>query len=157
MQIIILIRIILHCSALLGLLLRKQEYQRGGQRAPIREYQALFASIHANLMCLFASERDHNALHAATPPINLSGCALRRLEDATLQRHVIHVETADGAEYLFDAASNSDNHRDDQEDLEDLEEGEEEERQANLELWLTRMSEASSKPAHILMHLFSLV
>lgn len=85
-------------------LMRKQEAQRGGQRAPIREYQSFFTTIHANLMCFFANEKDYNDLNAISQPINLFKCNLNQLEDATLQRVVLHLETSDGAEYLFDAA-----------------------------------------------------
>lgn len=83
---------------------RKQEFQKGGQRAPIREYQTFYTTIHSNLMCFFIDKRDYNELNAAAQPINLFECRLNRLEDATVQRDVIHVETVDGAEYLFDAA-----------------------------------------------------
>ncbi len=31
-------------------LMRKQEFQKGGQRAPIREYQSCYTTIHANLL-----------------------------------------------------------------------------------------------------------
>ena len=88
-----------------GTLMRKQEYQKGGQRAPIREYQPFFASIHGSLMCFFGDESDYRQLQAAAPPVNLSACVCRRLEDATLCRDVLHVETADHAEYLFDATT----------------------------------------------------
>jgi hypothetical protein len=90
-------------------LMRKQEYQKGGQRAPIREYQSFFTTIHANLMCFFEHEKDYNMLNATSMPINLYKCKLNRLEDTTIQRDVIHLETVDGAEYLFDA-SGDDNH-----------------------------------------------
>lgn len=89
---------------------RKQEFQKGGQRAPIREYQRFYTTIHANLMCFFVEKRDYNELNAAAQPINLSECRMNRLEDTTLQRDVIHVETVDGAEYLFDAAGDENNH-----------------------------------------------
>ena len=88
---------------------RKQEFQKGGQRAPIREYQAFYTTIHANLMCFFVDKRDYNELNAAAQPITLFECRLSRLEEPTLQRDVIHVETSDGAEYLFDAAGDDDN------------------------------------------------
>lgn len=88
---------------------RKQEFQKGGQRAPIREYQSFFTTIHGNLMCFFVDQRDYNELNAAAQPINLFECRLSRLEDTTLQRDVIHVETVDGAEYLFDAAGETNN------------------------------------------------
>jgi spectrin beta len=88
-------------------LARKQEFQKGGQRAPIREYQTFYTTIHANLMCFFVDLRDYNQLNAACQPINLYKCKLNRLEDTTLQRDVIHLETADGAEYLFDAAGDN--------------------------------------------------
>lgn len=55
-------------------------------------------------MCFFIDQRDYNELNAATQPINLFNCKLNRIEDTTIQRDVIHLETADGAEYLFDAA-----------------------------------------------------
>lgn len=83
---------------------RKQEFQKGGQRAPIREYQSFYTTIHGNLMCFFVDQRDYNELNAAVQPINLFECRLGKLEEPTLQRDVIHVETTDGAEYLFDAA-----------------------------------------------------
>ena len=84
--------------------MRKQECQKGGQRAPIREYQSYFTTIHANLMCFFANEKDYNELNAAGQPVSLYHCKINRLDDTTLKRIVIHVETVDGAEYLFDAA-----------------------------------------------------
>ena len=107
-----------------GQLARKQEFQKGGQRAPIREYQTFYTTVHANLMCFFVDVRDYNQLNAACQPVNLYNCKLARLEDTTVQRYVIHLETADGAEYLFDAAG-------DQEDEEAL------------EMWFARMQEAS--------------
>ena len=105
--------------------MRKQEFQKGGQRAPIREYQQFFTTIHANLMCFFASEKDYNELNAANQPINLYKCKLNKLEDATIQRDVLHVETLDGAEYLIDVAG--DDH---------IEE--------NLDIWINKVNDASS-------------
>jgi len=93
----------------LDYVMRKQEFQKGGQRAPIREYQQFFTTIHANLMCFFASEKDYNELNAANQPINLFNCKLNRLEDATVQRDVLHLEASDGAEYLIDVQGDSAN------------------------------------------------
>ena len=104
--------------------MRKQECQKGGQRAPIREYQSFFTTIHSNLMCFFVNEKDYNDLNAAGQPINLYNCNISRLDDTTIKRAVIHVETSDGAEYLFDAA------------------GEDCDNDA-MELWLAKISEAS--------------
>ncbi|CAF0717385.1 unnamed protein product [Brachionus calyciflorus] len=106
-------------------LMRKQEFQKGGQRAPIREYQQFYTTIHANLMCFFIDKKDYNELNAATQPINLFNCKLNQLEDTTIQRDVIHIETSDGAEYLFDAAG-------EENDIE------------NLELWMAKMLESST-------------
>jgi spectrin beta len=103
---------------------RKQEFQKGGQRAPIREYQNFFTTIHANLMCFFLNEQDYNELNATSVPINLYNCKLNRLEDTTIQRDVIHLETVDGAEYLFDAAGDENN-------------------EENLEFWYSKLYEAS--------------
>ena len=64
--------------------MRRQEYQEGGQPAPIREYQPFFASIHGSLMSFFGDESDYRQLKAASPPVNLSACMCRRLEDASL-------------------------------------------------------------------------
>jgi hypothetical protein len=105
-------------------LMRKQEFQKGGQRAPIREYQSFFTTIHANLMCFFEHEQDYNMLNATSMPINLYKCKLNRLEDTTIQRDVIHLETMDNAEYLFDAAGEDNNEH-------------------VLELWFEKISEAS--------------
>lgn len=88
---------------------RKQEFQKGGQRAPIREYQNFYTTIHGSLMCFFIDKRDYNELNAAVQPINLFECRLSKLEEPTLQRDVVHVETTDGAEYLFDAAGDENN------------------------------------------------
>ena len=107
-------------------LMRKQEFQKGGQRAPIREYQSFFTTIHANLMCFFANERDYNDLNATSYPINLYNCKLNKLEDTTIQRNVIHLETIDNAEYLFDAAGD-DNDQD------------------YLDFWFNKILEASGK------------
>jgi len=107
-----------------GYLMRKQEYQKGGQRAPIREYQSFYTTIHANLMCFFMDEADYNMLSASSNPINLFQCKLNRLEDTTIQRDVIHLETVDGAEYLFDPIG-------------------EENDENNLEFWFRKLSEAS--------------
>lgn len=107
-------------------LMRKQEYQKGGQRAPIREYASFYTTIHGNLMCFFANEKDYNDLNAISQPLNLFKCNLNQLEDATLQRNVLHLETTDGAEYLFDAAGNENS-------------------QDNLQLWCDLIIEASSK------------
>ena len=71
-------------------------------------------------------QKDYNELNASTHPINLFQCKLDRLEDTTIQRDVIHLETADGAEYLFDAAG-------EENDLE------------NLDIWLTKIEESSGK------------
>jgi hypothetical protein len=106
--------------------MRKQEYQKGGQRAPIREYASYYTTIHGNLMCFFANEKDYNDLNAISQPLNLFKCNLNQLEDATLQRNVLHLETTDGAEYLFDAAGNENS-------------------QDNLQLWCDLIIEASSK------------
>lgn len=105
--------------------MRKQECQKGGQRAPIREYQSFFTTIHANLMCFFVNEKDYNELNAVSQPINLYKCSLNQIEDATLQRNVLHLETSDGAEYLFDAAGDENN-------------------LDNLELWRKSIIESSS-------------
>ena len=59
--------------------MRKQEFQKGGQRAPIREYQRFFTTVHANLMAFFASEKDYNELNAANQPINLYRCVKYKL------------------------------------------------------------------------------
>ena len=106
--------------------MRKQEFQKGGQRAPIREYQSFFTTIHANLMCFFEHEQDYNMLNATSTPISLFQCKLNRLEDTTIQRDVIHLETVDGAEYLFDAIG-----EDNQEQM--------------LDMWLEKIYEASGK------------
>ena len=106
--------------------MRKQEYQKGGQRAPIREYQRFYTTIHANLMCFFGYERDYNELNAATQPINLNNCKLNRLEDTTVQRDVLHLETVDGAEYLFDVSVENNN-------------------EEYLDLWANKITDASSK------------
>lgn len=108
-------------------IMRKQEFQKGGQRAPIREYQQFFTTIHANLMAFFASEKDYNELNAANQPINLYKCKLNKLEDATVQRDVLHLETVDGAEYLIDVAQGDDNSEE------------------NLDLWINKIIEASSE------------
>lgn len=94
----------LQTPSIADFLMRKQEFQKGGQRAPIREYQNFYTTIHGNLMCFFIDKRDYNELNAASQPINLFECRIYKLEEPTLQRDVIHVETTDGAEYLFDAA-----------------------------------------------------
>jgi hypothetical protein len=104
--------------------MRKQEFQKGGQRAPIREYQSFFTTIHANLMCFFANEKDYNELNATSQPINLFNCKLNRLEDTTIQRLVIHLETIDCAEYLFDVAGDEND-------------------QNYLEIWFAKILEAS--------------
>ena len=106
--------------------MRKQEFQKGGQRAPIREYQQFFTTIHGNLMCFFGSEKDYNELNAANQPINLFNCELNKLEDATVQRDVLHIVTVDGAEYLIDVANE---HSDED----------------NLDIWIAKVTEASSK------------
>jgi hypothetical protein len=77
-------------------------------------------------MLFFIDKKDYNELNAATQPINLFNCKLYRLEDTTIQRDVIHLETADGAEYLFDPAG-------DENDVD------------NLELWMDKMMESSGK------------
>ena len=77
-------------------------------------------------MCFFDHERDYNLLNATSMPINLFQCKLNRLEDTTIQRDVIYLETVDGAEYLFDAIGD-----DNQEE--------------HLEIWLEKMSEAAGK------------
>ena len=85
---------------------RKQEFQKGGQRAPIREYQTYFTTIHSNLMCFFVDKKDYNMLNAACAPVNLFNAKISVLQDPTIQRNVIHIETTDGAEYIFDAEKN---------------------------------------------------
>ena len=106
--------------------MRKQEYQKGGQRSPIREYQLFFTTIHGNLLCCFASEKDYNELNAANQPINLFKCKINRLEDATVQRDVLHLKTMDGAEYLVDVAGEQNDEK-------------------NLDLWSDKIIDASSK------------
>jgi len=106
--------------------MRKQEFQKGGQRAPIREYQQFFTTIHANLMCFFATQKDYNELNASNQPINLFNCKLNRLEDATVQRDVLHLETSDGAEYLVDVQADGDNEQ-------------------IMEQWIQKITEASRK------------
>lgn len=105
-----------------GYLNRKQEFQKGGQRAPIREYQSFYTTIHSNLMCFFADRKDYNDLNAVCPPVNMFNAKLSVLQDPTIQRNVIHIETFDGAEYLFDC-----------EDVQDL------------NTWVERIAEATSK------------
>ena len=90
------------------------------------KYQSFFTTIHANLMCFFANERDYNDLNATSYPINLYNCKLNKLEDTTIQRNVIHLETIDNAEYLFDAAGD-DNDQD------------------YLDFWFNKILEASGK------------
>ena len=75
-------------------------------------------------MCFFLNEQDYNELNATSVPINLYNCKLNRLEDTTIQRDVIHLETVDGAEYLFDAAGDENN-------------------EENLEFWYSKLHEAS--------------
>lgn len=77
-------------------------------------------------MYFFIDKKDYNELNAASQPINLFDCKINRIEDTTVQRDVIHVETADGAEYLFDAAGD---------------EFDEE----KLDLWLLKITESSGK------------
>jgi hypothetical protein len=75
-------------------------------------------------MCFFANERDCNDLNAMSYPINLYSCKLNKLEDTTIQRNVIHLETIDNAEYLFDAAGDDND-------------------QEYLEFWFNKIFEAS--------------
>lgn len=77
-------------------------------------------------MCFFIDKNDYNELNAATQPINLFNCKINRIEDTTIQRDVIHVETVDGAEYLFDAAG-------DELDFE------------KMDLWMEKIEESSGK------------
>jgi spectrin beta len=81
---------------------RKQELQKGGQRAPIRDYQLFYTTLHSNLMCFFIDKKDYNDLNAACQPINLYNGKITLVPDTLLQRYVVQVETADGAEYSFD-------------------------------------------------------
>ncbi|RNA37488.1 spectrin beta non-erythrocytic 1 isoform X3, partial [Brachionus plicatilis] len=92
------------------------------------EYQPFYTSIHGNLMCFFIDKNDYNELNAATQPINLFNCKLNRIEDTTIQRDVIHLETEDGAEYLFDAAG-------DELDME------------KFDLWMEKIVESSASPS----------
>lgn len=119
-------------------LMRKQEFQKGGQRAPIREYQPFYTTIHANLMCFFVNEKDYNDLNAASHPINLHGCKLNKLEDTTIQRDVIHLETVDGAEYLFDPTGDENNIQ-------------------NFNLWIDKLNEASGNLLHLSLPILALI
>ena len=101
---------------------RKQEFQKGGQRAPIREYQKYYTTIHSNLMCFFVDKKDYNMLNAACAPVNLYNAKMSILQDPTIQRHVIHIETSDGAEYIFDT-----------------------EKDQALDIWLDKINEAGGK------------
>ncbi len=104
---------------------RKQELQKGGQRAPIRDYQLFYTTLHSNLMCFFIDKKDYNDLNAACQPINFYNAKISVLPDTMLQRYVVQVETNDGAEYSFDF-NNLD----------------------KLNLWTEKMNEATSESDH---------
>ncbi|XP_028169117.1 spectrin alpha chain-like, partial [Ostrinia furnacalis] len=88
-----------------GFLERKQEAGCGGKRATVRSWRGYYSVLCGQLLCFFRDELDFASSKAAAPPVAILNATCSPAGDYTKRAHVFRLACADGAEYLFAAAT----------------------------------------------------
>ncbi|XP_055376264.1 spectrin beta chain, non-erythrocytic 1 isoform X2 [Condylostylus longicornis] len=90
-----------------GVLDRKHELQSGGKKAPVRSWKTFHTVLCGQLLCFFKDENDFIQQKTATAPVNILNAKCERAEDYTKKKHVFRLKLPDGAEFLFEAPTDS--------------------------------------------------
>ncbi|KAI5640829.1 spectrin repeat domain-containing protein [Phthorimaea operculella] len=88
-----------------GYLERKAEWGGGGARAAVRSWRRYYSVLCGQLLCFFRDELDFASAKAAAPPVAILNARCEVATDYTKRAHVFRLHCADGAQYLFGAAS----------------------------------------------------
>ncbi|XP_048733527.1 spectrin alpha chain, non-erythrocytic 1-like isoform X2 [Ostrea edulis] len=91
-----------------GCVERKVESQSGGKRATIRSWKNYYMVLYRQILVFYKDKEAAMENIPATPPVFLHNAYCDVASDYHKKKHVLRLRSADGAESLLEAASESD-------------------------------------------------
>ena len=95
-------------SVIEGILQRKQEFEPGAKKSPLRAWKTLYTVLRGHQLFFYREKKEAQSSNYAVPPIDVKDGFCEEASDAARRRNAFRVLCDDDSDYLFVAKDPSD-------------------------------------------------